>query len=86
MAKQSLEKLLTAAKLARAKGDRDAAENYMREVEAALKQRFKVERLERPKSDSADDVRAGLRQVQQALKELREQFKKLLDERSSHRD
>jgi hypothetical protein len=68
----------------RKQGDHEGATKLMREAEAAA--RTLQEQAGAVRRESGDDLRAGLRQVQQELKDLREQLKKLLDERASKRE
>jgi beta-lactamase regulating signal transducer with metallopeptidase domain len=68
----------------RKQGAPEAAEQAMREAEA-LARKYK-EQVDSSRRDSSDDLRAGLRQLQRDLQELREQFRQLQEQRGSNRN
>jgi hypothetical protein len=68
----------------RAQGDHEAAEKAMRDAEAAAS-KYK-EQVDSSHRDSSDDLRAGMRQLQRELQELREQFRQLQEQRGSNRN
>ena len=67
----------------RKQGNQEAAEKLMREAEA-MTHNLK-ERIDATRAESAEDLRATLRQVQRDLKELREQLRQLQEQRSGDR-
>jgi bla regulator protein blaR1 len=70
--------------LIRRQANNEFAQERMRDAEAIAGDL--EERPEPTRGDSADDLRAGLRQVQRDLKELREQFRRLLEQRGADRN
>jgi hypothetical protein len=65
-------------------GDHEMAEKLLRKAEAEAIARKDKEQVDSARRDSSDDLRAGLRQLQRELHELRDQFRKLQEQRSTN--